>query len=590
MLRTKPCLTVRCLAGPFAVGLAVWMSGCECASGIPDPVDARGDAFGLDSSFDANSDASTTDARVIDASMVDARPTCATNAECQDSTFCNGAERCAPTEAGADMNGCVVATEPRCMASQTCDEGRAMCLTECDIEPDADNDTHNAVACGGDDCDDSIATVFPGAMEVCDGVDQNCVMGPDEGFNVGSTCDPVGSCGIGVVECLPSLLSGCSTGPGGTQSQVMPEICNALDEDCDGAFDETFALGEACDGVGECGIGQRECNATGGARCSTDRGGSADGSSIEICDALDQDCDGDPLNGLNVGMACEGVGACGTGMLECGPGGTRRCSTDVGGSMDQSTAEVCDTVDNNCNGASDEGNPGGGLGCMTALPGICSAGTTSCTGGTILCNPTFLPGSQRELCDSVDNDCSGGIDDANPNVMCPAQNPGAVAVSSWACAGTCSITGCNTGRANPDGITGNGCECATDLHANTCAAAATVTVGTGGTSVMTGVIETAGGSDFLRINFATGGTGTFFHPRIELTNNAGGQYAMEALTSCTSGSCSPRTTVWEQNYNQYIPGPGCCADFTPRATSMIVRLFRTGGGPTCTPYTVTITN
>ncbi len=598
MSRSFPCLTLRCWAGSLALGLSVWMTGCQCADGIPDPVDARRDAS-LDTSTSVDSGL---DANASDAPMVDARPTCRTNAECQDSTFCNGAERCAPTEAGADMNGCVVATEPRCMATQTCDEDRAMCLTECDVDPDADNDTFNAIACGGDDCDDSIPTIFPGAMEVCDGVDQNCVMGADEGFNVGSTCDPVGLCGIGIVECLPSLLSGCSTGPGGTQSQVAAELCNGLDEDCDGASDETFALGDACDGIGECGTGVRECNGAGGARCSTDRGGSADGSTPERCDALDQDCDGDPLNGLGVGTSCDGVGSCGIGMFECGPSGVRRCSTDIGGSMEQSMPEVCDGADNNCNGGVDEGNPGGGASCTTALPGVCAAGTTACAGGSIVCNGTFLPGSQPELCDSVDNDCSGAADDANPNVMCAIQNPGAAFVSTWSCAGTCAIGACASGRADIDGGSGNGCECATDAYATSCAAATTVNVARGSSASIVGVVETAGGSDYVRFAFVAPSTGVAYRPQITLSNSAGGQYAMNIQSSCgVTAGCSTtgggnnesgaQVTVWEQNYNRYIPGPGCCFDTTPRVTNIIVRMFRAfGDAPTCSSYTVTATN
>ena len=39
---------------------------------------------------------------------------------------------------------------------------------------DADQDSHTAAACGGDDCDDGDANVYPGAAETCNGVDDNC--------------------------------------------------------------------------------------------------------------------------------------------------------------------------------------------------------------------------------------------------------------------------------------------------------------------------------------------------------------------------------------------------------------------------------
>ncbi|MGB1012958.1 MAG: S8 family serine peptidase [Nannocystaceae bacterium] len=39
---------------------------------------------------------------------------------------------------------------------------------------DVDNDGHTDIACGGDDCDDSLDTVHPGAEEICDGHDNDC--------------------------------------------------------------------------------------------------------------------------------------------------------------------------------------------------------------------------------------------------------------------------------------------------------------------------------------------------------------------------------------------------------------------------------
>ena len=37
--------------------------------------------------------------------------------------------------------------------------------------------------------------------------------------------------------------------------------------------------------------------------------------------------------------------------------------------------EVCDGADNNCSGAPDEGNPGGGGACSTGQQGVCAPGT-----------------------------------------------------------------------------------------------------------------------------------------------------------------------------------------------------------------------
>src|SRR4051812_43676179 len=45
------------------------------------------------------------------------------------------------------------------------------------------------------------------------------------------------------------------------------------------------------------------------------------------------------------------------------------------GCPNNAASEICDGLDNNCSGATDEGDPGGGGACTTALMGVCSAGT-----------------------------------------------------------------------------------------------------------------------------------------------------------------------------------------------------------------------
>jgi hypothetical protein len=71
--------------------------------------------------------------------------------------------------------------------------------------------------------------------------------------------------------------------------------------------------------------------------------------------------------------------------------------------------ERCDGLDNNCAGGVDNGNPDGGVACTTGQLGVCSPGTTACTGGQILCNRNVNPSA--EVCDGVDNDCDGQTDE-----------------------------------------------------------------------------------------------------------------------------------------------------------------------------------
>lgn len=98
----------------------------------------------------------------------------------------------------------------------------------------------------------------------------------------------------------------------------------------------------------------------------------------------------DPSSGcvttnLDGGTLTCGTGACERTVQRCVNGQEQTC---VPGDP---SPEVCNGIDDNCDGQVDEGNPGGGLPCDTRLPGECSTGTTNCVNGTIVCTPPSTP-------------------------------------------------------------------------------------------------------------------------------------------------------------------------------------------------------
>ena len=173
----------------------------------------------------------------------------------------------------------------------------------CDVDDDNDGSLDGA------DCEPLNAAVFPGAIEICNGLDDNCDGVLDEGAS-SLTCGK-GVCTNTVLECINGIPQDCAP-----LDMAMDEVCDLLDNDCDGEVDEELA-NVTC-GQGACFTILPGCVAGQVPVCVPE-----DNAAEEVCDGLDNDCDGEVDEGL-------GTATCGTGPCEhtielCKNGATQDC-------------------------------------------------------------------------------------------------------------------------------------------------------------------------------------------------------------------------------------------------------------------------
>ncbi len=278
--------------------------------------------------------------------------------------------------------------------------------------------------------------------EACTGEDDDCDGDVDEGQTVdgvelGQPCIAgVGACeAMGTVVCSEAEAV-CDAEPGG----AVLEVCNDADDDCDGSVDEDFPVGTPCEqGVGACfAEGEITCDDAGGTMCDAQV---VEPIAEQCGDEVDNDCDGatDEIDGEGaVGDACEvGLGACRAvgGELECDPGDLTalRCSVEP----NEAGEDICNQLDDDCDGTADEDfdvqtdveNCGAcGIECEleNAVPGCSEGGcvVVGCTNGFVdadeeadngcECNPNAEDLPDPEF---IDVDCDGVDGDADTAVF-----------------------------------------------------------------------------------------------------------------------------------------------------------------------------
>ncbi len=249
------------------------------------------------------------------------------------------------------------------------------------------------------------------STEICDDKDNNCNGIIDEGCDDDKDgyCDSNFST-LGFPLSCPKGGGDCDDNNSKTRPGA-PELCDDLDENCNGVIDEGCDKDKDgyCDASMTTFGGPKVCPA-GGDDCN-DNDLNIHPYANEKCNGIDDDCNGatDEM-WPDLGLVCAG------GKGQCAVKGTKVCKADGSSSTcsiqpGPPQAEICDNLDNDCNGATDEGCDDDGDGFCDANMGAighpyaCGMGPGDCDDT----NPDVHPGA-KELCDNVDNDCDGKTD------------------------------------------------------------------------------------------------------------------------------------------------------------------------------------
>ena len=257
----------------------------------------------------------------------------------------------------------------------------------------------------GNDCDDSNADVYPGNLEICDGLDNDCNDEIDEGTGGVVYADNDGD-GFGDIN---STMDGCDNTNGYVQNALdcddgnatinpnATEVCDDVDNNCDEDIDEElkslYYVDTDGDGFGDPLIQAEACYPINGyVTDNTDCDDSemtVNPNQFEICDLLDNNCDGSIDEGVNntyyADLDQDGYGDPNVTAAACTPpfaytsnaddcddsdarnaksSGCRQrwvqhtCNNDCddnNSTINPNQFEACDGLDNNCDGSIDEG-------------------------------------------------------------------------------------------------------------------------------------------------------------------------------------------------------------------------------------------
>ena len=338
--------------------------------------------------------------------------------------------------------------------------------SSCQVPPDA-------VFVGGD-CDDTHASTSPGATEVCGGGDEDCdSLADDDDPSLDTSTaaawyadeDRDGWGDISAITLACAAPPHTTPTPGDCDdgnAVVNPdgiEICNTLDDDCDGAVDDddgsldtatasTWYRDADGDLYGDLEDAVLACAAPGyvadGSDCD-DTSAAVHPGATEVCNTLDDDCDtlvDDDDDSLDTSSADtwfldgDGDGYAGdTSTLAClAPPDHYATATDCDDASDAvhpCATEFCNTLDDDCDTLVDDDDSSldlasadtwfldcdgdgyaGGTSTLACLaPAHHYATSTDCRDDT----PYISPGAS-EACNGYDDDCDTLVDDDDPSL------------------------------------------------------------------------------------------------------------------------------------------------------------------------------
>ena len=316
--------------------------------------------------------------------------------------------------------------------SGVADEGLAFATYYADSDSDGYGDSAvSSSTCDGapsgttadnTDCNDGDSGINPGELEVCNLVDDDCSGSVDDSavdaldWYRDADNDGYGNASISIVYCSePSGYTADATDCDDSSNDIYPgniEWCDGEDNDCTGSSDDGDYDADGYDVCADCDDGNASLNP----------------GEPEVCDGDDNDCDGVVDDGLGTTYYADtdgdgyGNSASSTSACSGAPAGYVANATDCNDSdagINPGATEVCNSTDDNCDGATDEGvttvyyldDDVDGYGDASVTDEACSAPAGYVTDDTDCDDDRdyVSPAEAQECYSGLDEDCDGGV-------------------------------------------------------------------------------------------------------------------------------------------------------------------------------------